>query len=242
MNLNYYMKCSNCGKEFGDGIKCQNCGVDRVTGLGNYSGYNVPSSDVMDKKEDFSYTEQKNHSIISQYHIANVGSIVCYACGEVIPEGSTFCPYCKKKLLTNCQKCGNTYSTQYSVCNKCGTDRYEYYKEMQAKEKEDRKRQLEEARKKQAQEKEERYKREAQDIKEKFPPSVVSISTILISAWILFCLTPLWPFSGYGNLLVIIGVSILLWGIAAMICGAIGESKIKNWKEEHPNDPRSKYL
>jgi hypothetical protein len=43
-------------------------------------------------------------------------------------------------------------------------------------------------------------------------------------------------------LLVIIGVSILLWGISAMICGAIGESKIKNWKEEHPNDPRSKYL
>jgi hypothetical protein len=39
-------------------------------------------------------------------------------------------------------------------------------------------------------------------------------------------------------LLVIIGVSILLWGISAMICGAIGESKIKNWKEEHPNDQK----
>lgn len=39
MNLNYYMKCSNCGKEFGSGTNCQNCGIDRVTGLANYSGY-----------------------------------------------------------------------------------------------------------------------------------------------------------------------------------------------------------
>ena len=127
MNLNYYMKCSNCGKEFGDGIKCQNCGVDRVTGLGNYSGYNVPSSDVMDKKEDFSYTEQKNHSIISQYHTANVGSIVCYACGEVIPDNSKFCPYCSKELYVTCPKCGQIYSSQYPVCSQCGTNRKKYY-------------------------------------------------------------------------------------------------------------------
>ena len=33
------MKCAACGKEFGDGGNCQNCGVDRVTGLANYSGY-----------------------------------------------------------------------------------------------------------------------------------------------------------------------------------------------------------
>ena len=223
------MKCSICGKEFGSGTNCQNCGVDRVTGLANYSGYD-------------GHTRSNNPISLEKTEYAANKITACYACGEIIPEGSTFCPYCKKKLLTTCKKCGNTYSTQYSVCNKCGTDRYEYHKEMQAKEKEERKRQLEETRKKHAQEREERYKREAQDIKEKFPPSVVSVSTILISAWILFCLTPLWPFSGYGNLLVIIGVSILLWGISAMICGAIGESKIKNWKEEHPNDPRSKYL
>lgn len=220
------MKCSICGKEFGSGTNCQNCGVDRVTGLANYSGYD-------------GHTRSSNPISLEKTEYAANKITACYACGEIIPEGSTFCPYCKKKLLTTCKKCGNTYSTQYSVCNKCGTDRYEYHKEMQAKEKEERKRQLEEARKKHAQE---RYKREAQDIKEKFPPSVVSVSTILISAWILFCLTPLWPFSGYGNLLVIIGVSILLWGISAMICGAIGESRIKNWKEEHPNDPHSKYL
>ena len=223
------MKCANCGKEFGSGTNCQNCGIDRVTGLANYSGYE-------------GHTRSSNPISLEKTEYAPNKITACYACGEIIPEGSTFCPYCKKTLLTTCKKCGNTYSTQYSVCNKCGTDRYEYYKEIQAREKEERKRQLEEARKKHAQEREERYKREAQDIKENFPPSVVSVSTILISAWILFCLTPLWPFSGYGNLLVIIGVSILLWGIAAMMCGAIGESKIKNWKEEHPNDPCSKYL
>ena len=223
------MKCANCGMEFGSGTYCKNCGIDRVTGLANYSGYD-------------GHTRSCNQISSEEKEYVSNKITACYACGEIIPEGSTFCPFCKKKLLTTCKKCGNTYSTQYSVCNKCGTDRYEYYQEMQAREKEERKRQLEEARKKQAQEREERYKREAQDIKENFPPSVVSLSTILISAWILFCLTPLWPFSGYGNLLVIIGVSILLWGISAMICGAIGESKIKNWKEEHPNDPRSKYL
>ena len=223
------MRCANCGKEFGSGTNCQNCGIDRVTGLDNYSGYD-------------GHTRSSNPISLEKTEYAANKITACYACGEIIPEGSTFCPYCKKKLLTTCKKCGNTYSTQYSVCNKCGTDRFEYYQEMQAREKEDRKRQLEEARKKQAQEREEQNKKEAQYIRDKLSPSVVSLSTILISAWILFCLTPLWPFSGYGNLLVIIGVSILLWGIAAMICGAIGESRIKNWKEEHPNDPRSKYL
>ena len=120
------MKCSNCGKEFGDGIKCQNCGVDRVTGLGNYSGYNVPSSDVMDKKEDFSYTEQKSHSVISQHCTANVGSIVCYACGEIIPSDSKFCPYCSQELYVKCPKCGHIYSSKYPACNQCGTNRVEY--------------------------------------------------------------------------------------------------------------------
>ena len=33
------MRCSKCGKEFGEGVNCQCCGVDRVTGLANYSSY-----------------------------------------------------------------------------------------------------------------------------------------------------------------------------------------------------------
>ena len=223
------MKCANCGMEFGSGTNCQNCGIDRVTGLANYSGCD-------------GHTRSSNPISLEKTEYVSNNITACYACGEIIPEGSTFCPFCKKKLLTTCQKCGNTYSTQYSVCNKCGTDRYEYYKEMQAREKEDRKRQLEEARKKQAQEREEQNKKEAQYLREKLPPSVASVSTVLISAWIVFCLTPLWPFAGAGSLLAIIGVSILLWGVAAMVCGSIGDDKIRKWKQEHPNDPRSKYL
>lgn len=223
------MKCANCGMEFGSGTNCKNCGIDRVTGLANYSGYD-------------GHTGNGHNSSSDKMEYVSNRTTACYACGEIIPADAEYCPYCRKKLYEECPKCGKTYSSQFDNCPKCGTNRYEYHKEMQAREKEDRKRQLEEARKKQAQEREEQNKKEAQYIRDKLSPSVVSLSTILISAWILFCLTPLWPFSGYGNLLVIIGVSILLWGISAMICGAIGESKIKNWKEEHPNDPRSKYL
>ena len=223
------MKCSVCSKEFGTGTHCQHCGVDRVTGLANYSGFD-------------NHSRSTNHHYTDNAGQSSNNITACYSCGEIIPSDAEYCPYCRKKLYEECPKCGKTYSSQFDNCPKCGTNRYEYHKEMQDREKEDRKRQLEEARKKHAQEREEQYKRDAQDLRDKLSPSVVSLSTILISAWILFCLTPLWSFSGYGNLLVIIGVSILLWGISAMICGAIGASKIKNWKEEHPNDPRSKYL
>jgi hypothetical protein len=231
------MKCANCGKEFGSGTNCQNCGIDRVSGLANYSGYNPSIGSNTNQRHK---SQQDSFSTNGGYSYSN--TMICYACEEIIPANSEYCPHCRKKLFETCPKCGAKYSSQYRVCNKCGTDRYEYSKEMQAREKEERKRQLEDARKKQAQEREEQYKWEAQYLREKLPPSVASVSTVLISAWILFCLTPFWPFYGYGNLLVIIGVSILLWGISAMICGAIGESKIKNWKEEHPNDPRCKYL
>lgn len=223
------MKCAVCGKEFGSGINCQSCGVDKVTGLANYSGYdNSAGNSHLNSSNKMEYVSNR--------------TTVCYSCGEIIPSDAEYCPYCRKKLYEECPKCGKTYSSQFDNCPKCGTNRYEYHKEMQDREKEDRKRQLEETRKKHAQEREEQYKRDAQDLRDKLSPSVVSLSTILISAWILFCLTPLWSFSGYGNLLVIIGVSILLWAIAAMICNSIGDSKIRNWKEEHPNDPRSKYL
>ncbi len=121
------MKCSVCEKEFGSGTNCQNCGVDRVTGLGNYRGYNVPINDVMDDKDNFSYPEQKNHSVISQHYTANVGSIVCYACGEVIPDNSKFCPYCSKELYVTCPMCGQIYSSQYPACSQCGTNRKKYY-------------------------------------------------------------------------------------------------------------------
>lgn len=113
------MKCSNCGKEFGTGTHCQHCGVDRVTGLANYNGYN-------------------NSGESSDYNSSNYGgspkTTVCYACGEIIPVGSTFCPVCGRQLWVECPNCGSTYSTQYKICSKCGTNREVYYKQKEAEE------------------------------------------------------------------------------------------------------------
>lgn len=115
------MKCSKCGKEFGNGTNCQYCGIDRVTGLGNYSGYDKPSG---------SSENLGNYST----HYASLSdgasnSTICYACGEVIPANSEYCPYCSKQLYVTCPKCGNTYSSQFPACNKCGTNRDVYYKQ-----------------------------------------------------------------------------------------------------------------
>jgi len=82
------MKCSVCGNEFGNSANCQYCGVDRVTGLGNYNGY-APTDNSMDNKEGSIYTE----SVKSQFQTANVGSTVCYACGEIIGSPVNSCVY-----------------------------------------------------------------------------------------------------------------------------------------------------
>lgn len=111
------MKCSNCGKEFGEGTHCQHCGVDRVTGLANYNGYN--------NSGDSSGHNSSNYGASSK-------TTVCFACGEIIPANSEFCPYCSKQLYVTCPKCGNTYSSQYPACNKCGTNRESYHKQQEA--------------------------------------------------------------------------------------------------------------
>ena len=50
----------------------------------------------------------------------------CYKCNNVIPANSRFCPCCNIELYTTCPKCGIQYSSQYPVCNQCGTNRQEY--------------------------------------------------------------------------------------------------------------------
>ena len=75
------MKCANCGKEFGSGTNCQNCGIDRVSGLANYSGYDGHAG---------------SKSYDSSNYSGNTKTTVCYACSEIIPVGSTFCPVCGK--------------------------------------------------------------------------------------------------------------------------------------------------
>lgn len=115
------MKCSKCGKEFGEGVNCQNCGVDRVTGLANYSNYGT---------SDYQGT---NASYNESSYSPSPKTTVCYACSEIIPLGSTFCPVCGKKLLVTCPNCGFEYSSQFPVCSKCGTDREQYNKQLEAK-------------------------------------------------------------------------------------------------------------
>ncbi len=117
------MRCSNCGKEFGTGTHCKNCGVDRVTGLANYNGYN-------------------NSGNSSEYNSPNYGgnprTTVCYACSEIIPLGATYCPVCGKKLLVTCPNCGHEYSSQFPVCSECGTNREEYNERKRREEEEKR--------------------------------------------------------------------------------------------------------
>lgn len=115
------MKCAVCGKEFGVRNTCQHCGADKVTGLGNYSGYDAPNSGA-----SISHNESYQQGDFAQSKIKRVESMICHACGEIIPASSKFCPYCSHRLWVQCPKCGMTYSSQYPVCSECGTNRKEY--------------------------------------------------------------------------------------------------------------------
>lgn len=200
------MRCSNCGKEFGTGTHCQNCGVDRVTGLANYNGYN-------------------NSSNSSEYNTPNYGgsprTTVCYACSEIIPLGATYCPVCGKKLLVTCPNCGYEYSSQYSVCSECGTNRIEY---------EERKRREEN---KSVQEI--KLKEEASRIRGSYYWYGLILTGVLEVSSFLFSLI-----SDASGLISTIGI---FAGAIPMILGyKVSEYRIKKWKQEHPNDPRCKYL
>lgn len=126
------MKCNICGKEFGNSVKCEHCGADRVAALGNYSGY-TPST---------ASNSANNTHVFSEPSVCNetkgTGFSVCYACGEVIPADAKYCPKCAKKLYETCPKCGKTYSSQYTICQYCGTDRIKYIEEQQRIEKQKR--------------------------------------------------------------------------------------------------------
>lgn len=129
------MKCSKCGKEFGEGVNCQYCGVDRVTGLANYSSYGTSGYQGM------------NISHNSSSYDTSPNTMVCYACGEIIPSDSEYCPYCRKKQFEKCPKCGATYSSLFPACNKCGTNRSDYYLKLEAKKQKVRRQEKEEIRK-----------------------------------------------------------------------------------------------
>lgn len=221
------MKCSICGKEFGDGINCQNCGVDRVTGLANYSGHEPSIGN---------YHSQGNYSQSnSSYNEDNTSlkTMVCYACGEIIPINSEYCPHCRKKLYETCPKCGATYSSQFNVCNKCGTDRVQYYLELDAQKKKERKEQ-----------EEIKVRDEASELRRK-------LQGMAVIWWFLLCLV---LFSSIpflfdvldgkdGTILFSIIIGVCCIAIASLyIIIKLQKERITKWKQEHPNDPRSKYL
>lgn len=108
------MKCSSCGKEFGDGANCQNCGIDRVSGLGDYSGFFAPKS------------KGSVASIpVSQRQM--MGNKICPFCQEIIPSDADYCPFCSKKQEETCPCCGHVYPANFPVCPKCGTNREQYF-------------------------------------------------------------------------------------------------------------------
>jgi len=236
------MKCSVCGKEFGEGVNCRNCGVDRVTGLANYNGYGT---------SDHHGTNTSHYD--SSYN-SSPKTMVCYACSEIIPSDSEYCPHCRKKLYKICPKCGNKYSSQYLNCNQCGTNRKEYYEQ---KEKE-RRAELE----RQKTEQENRaIQIEAIKLQDQLKASESSLQKC--SGYILFlaiamsiilllvsCFFEDYFFKEHFLLkLSILGV-IILFFITGGIIGDIGnkieekrtQHNVSQWKREHPNDPRSKYL
>ena len=215
------MKCAVCGKEFGEGVNCQSCGTDRVTGLANYSGYN-------------------NHGNNSDYNSSNKmeyvsnRTTVCYACGEIIPSDAEYCPYCRKKLYNSCPKCGKEYSSQFENCPKCGTNRHDYYLKQETKKQEEKRREKEES----------KLKNEASKLRNELEGHGHTLMIWWFFWMILLVLgSSLTEEIKNGVILVsIMGVGLFVAIIGNCIIIDLPKRKIEKWKQEHPNDPRCKYL
>ena len=227
------MKCSKCGNDFGEGINCQHCGVDRVTGLGNYSGYENPN-------------ENKAYDSSSFVKSDTTKKTVCYDCKEIIPADSLFCPYCRKKLWVKCPNCGHEYSSQYPNCNQCGTNLNQYLKEEEEKERIKKEKEAEERRIEQERIKEEKIKMEAFKLKERLSYSgvIILLSILLVCALVvIFCVLASYCTDYIGLWVFILLIpSILIPFFIASFGESRDKSIIEKWKKEHPNDPRSKYL
>ena len=148
------MKCSSCGQEFGNGANCQSCGIDRVSGLGDYSGFNAPVTSGVGVTQPVYYQQE--------------GNKICPFCQEIIPMDADYCPFCSKKLEVECPSCGHVYSAHFPACPKCGINREHFLREK--KEKEERLKREEEARQERLRmaekERQEQLKREEEARKE----------------------------------------------------------------------------
>jgi len=72
-----------------------------------------------------SITSDESPMTATQMH-SQPQMMFCYKCNNVIPSNSKYCPYCNVELFVECPKCGVKHSSQYPVCNQCGTNRQEY--------------------------------------------------------------------------------------------------------------------
>lgn len=229
------MRCSVCGKEFGERLNCQNCGVDRVTGLANYRGYSSTNNDANQRYN----TSQDYSSYNGGYSFPK--TMVCYACSEIIPSDSEYCPHCRKKLYETCPKCGARYSSQFQVCNKCGTDRNQYYLKLEAQKAADKAKEEAEKEKKEREKKEIRVREEASELRRRLGGKALAYWWLLYL--VLLCSTPFLIDGTDGTIL----FSLIIGGLCIGIAGQyiiiwLEKERITKWKQEHPNDPRSKYL
>lgn len=248
------MKCAICHHEFGAGEVCQSCGADKFVGLGHYTGYQTPDSLQTPSSPN------APHPMPASAMPANMTA--CYACGEIIPAESKFCPYCSQKLWTECPKCGKVYSSQYPVCSECGTHRENYLAEIERQEQEKKRKEEEERRKheewlnspegqaelkriKQEEAKKEAEK-EAEQIRCKIKAeddimygaiSLTILVFVLVLASIMFYL----PWVQY-ILMVFIITGFVFFKADSRIKKRLLEKRIENWKRKHPNHRATPYL
>ena len=78
-----------------------------------------------------SIPSENENTQFSSFQQSQPQMMFCYKCNNVIPGNSKYCPCCKVELFTTCPKCGAKYSSQYHICNQCGTDRDEYLQAQQ---------------------------------------------------------------------------------------------------------------
>lgn len=79
------MKCSNCGKEFHDGIFCPECGIKIENVSENDESHENGDSEGKEAQQD---KEDKSEAA------------VCPKCGEKFEIGLSFCPFCGTKLIS----------------------------------------------------------------------------------------------------------------------------------------------
>ena len=113
------MKCNKCGEEFGKGETCQNCGADKVSALGEFTGYES-------EKREPVLGPMKSTETGNQTYFPSSPNAVCPFCGEIIPADAEYCPYCRKALKTKCLKCNKLFPSQFPNCPYCGTNQQEY--------------------------------------------------------------------------------------------------------------------